>query len=70
MNSGSVTSGSAGFWVVSFLLPVLSRAQILAWPVSVSGLHSLTPTVEIDRVGVGGGLVVVLPLFHILSLRV
>lgn len=44
MNSGSVTLGSAGVWVVSFLLPVLSRAEILAWPAAVSGLckpHSL-----------------------------
>lgn len=52
MNSGSVTSGSAGLWVVSFLLPVLSRTQIPAWPAAASGLGSLTPSVQIGRVGV------------------
>lgn len=57
MNSGSVTSGSTGFWVVSFLLPVLSRAQILAWPALVSEeAPPPQPPMEIDRVGVGPAL--------------
>ena len=41
----------AGPWVVSFLLPVLSRAQILAWPASVSGLCLLPSCGDTDREG-------------------
>lgn len=61
MNSGSVTLGSARFWVVSFLLPVLSRIQILAWPASVSGLWSL----PLCGGRQSGGWFVVPTFFHI-----